>query len=107
MRPDDLKDDGVFWRTVRGGDVDTCWIRGNTSTYVQWWDHRRCRVTSAHRFAYELMRADIPEGLQIDHLCSNPPCVNPWHLEPVTVRENVRRSFQRGRVPSRRAHIVR
>lgn len=46
----------------------------------------------AHRFAYEDMIADIPAGLQIDHLCRNRICVNPYHLEPVTPLVNTRRS---------------
>lgn len=51
----------------------------------------------AHRFAYELLVGPIPEGLQIDHLCRVRACVNPAHLEPVTVSENVRREmFARG-----------
>ncbi len=49
------------------------------------------RLVLAHRFAYELMRDPIPEGLQIDHLCRNPGCVNPWHMEPVTARVNTLR----------------
>ena len=49
------------------------------------------RVLPAHRFAYELMRGPIPDGLVIDHLCRNRGCVNPWHLEVVTNRVNILR----------------
>jgi len=45
----------------------------------------------AHRVYYELTRGKIPDGLELDHKCRVPCCVNPDHLEPVTHRENMRR----------------
>jgi hypothetical protein len=46
----------------------------------------------AHRASHELFIGPIPEGLVVDHLCSNRMCVNPKHLEAVTHTINLRRS---------------
>lgn len=45
----------------------------------------------AHRIVYEALVGPVPDGLELDHLCRNPSCVNPGHLEPVTHAENMRR----------------
>lgn len=76
-----------FWAKVR--KTATCWLwRGatNKSGYGNFWDGER--NVSAHRFAF----GEVPEGLEIDHLCSVRNCVNPDHMEAVTHAENVRRS---------------
>lgn len=51
-----------------------------------------------HRLVYELLKGSISDGLQIDHLCKIRNCVNPNHLEPVTPKENVRRSSAFGSI---------
>lgn len=45
----------------------------------------------AHRLSYARHVGPIPRGLDLDHLCRNPKCVKPDHLEPVTRGENVMR----------------
>jgi hypothetical protein len=77
-----------FWRAFVESE-DGCWVwaRGlDQDGYGQFTVNDRQR--RAHRFAYELLVGPIPDGLQLDHLCRNPSCVNPGHLEPVTPREN-------------------
>ena len=54
-------------------------------------------VVRAHRFAYERAKGPIPDGLEIDHLCATPSCVNSDHLETVTHAENLRRANVRRR----------
>lgn len=49
----------------------------------------------AHRIYYEHHIGPIPDGLELDHLCRNRSCVRPEHLEPVTHKENIRRSRQK------------
>ena len=49
----------------------------------------------AHRWAYEHWMGEVPQGLDLDHLCRNRWCVNPAHLEPVTRRENLRRGIRK------------
>lgn len=45
----------------------------------------------AHREAYASMFGKIAPGLVCDHLCRNPACCNPEHIELVTRGENVAR----------------
>lgn len=49
------------------------------------------KLTMAHRAVYEYFIADIPDGLDLDHLCRHRACVNPWHMEPVTRSVNLKR----------------
>lgn len=49
--------------------------------------------TLAHRASYEAFIGAIPSGLCLDHLCRNPRCCNPDHLEAVSQKENVRRGI--------------
>jgi hypothetical protein len=81
-----------FWANVDKGDLSTdCWLwKGQLDAlgYGRIWV--KSRTLYVHRFAYELIVGLIPDGLTIDHRCSVRHCVNPLHLAPETLQENVR-----------------
>jgi len=59
---------------------------------------------SAHRFAYTALRGQIADGMTIDHLCKHPWCVNPEHLEQVTMRENLMRGSSPSAIAATATH---
>lgn len=62
------------------------------------------KLVKAHRLSHLLFKGEIPEGLCIDHLCRNKVCVNPNHLEAVTLDENKRRGYSPPAINSRKTH---
>jgi hypothetical protein len=42
----------------------------------------------AHRVMYQLFVGPVNNNRELDHLCRNPACCNPSHLEAVSSREN-------------------
>jgi hypothetical protein len=76
-------------------DEKGCWVWQRSITrdgYGQAWDPVARRTKKAHRLYYERHVGPIPEGMHIDHKCQNTRCVNPEHLEPTVMLENLRRS---------------
>ena len=80
----------LFWNTV---DADgDCWewrgfrLKAGYGRFAF-----SSKKVLAHRMSWQLLVGPIPPGLTIDHLCQNHPCVNPDHLEPVTIQENIAR----------------
>lgn len=82
----------VRFRRMVSKDAD-CWLWLGTKNqgYGQFWDGTK--TVRAHRWSYEFHIGPIPEGLPLDHLCRNPSCVNPDHLEPVSNHENTMRGI--------------
>lgn len=68
---------------------DGCWIwcgaKGN-SGYGTF--SLEGRMVGAHRVSYMLYVGEIPEGMEVDHICHNAPCVNPDHLRILTREQN-------------------
>lgn len=93
-----------FWKNVQ--KTDTCWLwTGRTlfsrteTEYPYIWiksETGQWRSTGAHRWSYEYFVGQIPDGYTIDHVkargCSSTLCVNPAHLEAVTLKENIERA---------------
>lgn len=84
-----------FWSKVN--KTETCWLWTGAGSQSGL-GHGRFALThdklvGAHRFAYEACIGVIPEGRQLDHLCRNPSCVRPDHLEIVTPHENTMRGL--------------
>ena len=87
-----------FWQKVDRPSPYSCWW-WTAGTYMERGGYGQFHLDAdhpsvkAHRYSYELLVGPIPEGLVIDHLCLNPLCVNPAHMEVVTLAENSRRGF--------------
>lgn len=82
-----------FWSKVSISESG-CWewtARRDSDGYGAIRAFRRGLYFKAHRLAYQMVVGPIPAGLVIDHLCRNRGCVNPAHMEVVTIRENTLR----------------
>ncbi len=93
-----------FWSKVSYGEAFDCWLWTGALYHDGYGAFgpggRGASPQRAHRVSYELLIGEIPEGLQLDHLCHDPKkclgglscphrrCVNPYHLDPVPSRVN-------------------
>lgn len=92
-----------FWSKVNKNSE--CWIYSGTivdSGYGHFTIGKKS--IRAHRFSYELHKGPIPKGLVLDHLCRNKLCVNPDHLEAVTIRINTLRGHGPSSMNAKKTH---
>ena len=87
---------------------DSCWVwlgspSGSGYGRVTWEGKRE----PAHRVIYKLLVGEIPDGLDLDHLCRNRTCVYPNHLDPVPRLVNLWRSpiFNGNRTHCPKGHL--
>ncbi len=95
-----------FWSKVE--KTDTCWLWNasiKSNGYGQF--SGQGHPLYAHRVAYELAHGPIGPHLTVDHLCRVRRCVNPSHLEVVTMAENIRRGMSASAQNLRKTHCNR
>lgn len=90
-----------FWSRVDVRAPEECWFMRRHRPDYRPVIHIPTRITGigsnvtflASRASAALHRGRlVPNHLVVDHLCGNPPCVNPHHLDVVTQRTNLARA---------------
>lgn len=85
---------------VRGDDQARFWARVDKSGGCWLWTAYKNqdgygqfklggRMQMAHRVSWEWANGSIPDGMEVDHMCHSPACVNPGHLRVVTHAQNL------------------
>jgi hypothetical protein len=76
-----------FWAQVE--KTETCWNWTGSRTNNGYGRYGfGYKQVAAHRYSYEMAGEVIPEGMFIDHTCSNRLCVRPDHLRLATRKQN-------------------
>lgn len=88
-----------FWSRVDVGPISACWEWtgpiSHKGGYAQVCIKKR--MYTAHRLSWYFTRGVLPTGLIIRHICDNPKCCNPIHLDIGTHLDNYKDMVSRGR----------
>lgn len=98
----------TFWHFVEEQPTG-CWEwRGHLFSTFGYGQFRvGYRNLKAHRISWTLTRGPIPNNVTLDHLCRNPKCVNPEHLEIASNKENILRGTSPTAINARKTHCKR
>lgn len=89
-------------------NANECWVwTGHTVTGYGRFKLTGSRKTiGTHVWSYRRYVGEIPSGLQLDHICRNRACANPFHLEPVTGQINTNRGIGPSAINATKTHCI-
>ncbi len=104
-----------MYRAIYAQDYDPTWLFKKVkqtagcwfwqgSKYQNGYGKYGSRGIMAHRIFYTLFKGEVPTDMALDHLCRERTCVNPEHLEIVTMVENVMRGESTHAKNARKTH---
>lgn len=94
------------------GFVTECWIwsghvdRKGYPIRQRSREGERAGTTRAHRISYEQFFGPIQDGMTIHHVCRQTRCINPGHLEPMSISDNTYDSLRNRMSRKTRQRII-
>ena len=85
-----------FWEKVEKTDTCWNWIAGDDGKGYGRFGLDGVTV-QAHRLSWQFIKGEIPAGMNVNHHCDNPSCVNPDHLYIGSQKQNIHDMIRRGR----------
>ena len=94
-----------FQKKIELDILTGCWLWKGSLNYNGYGQFKlNNKVCKAHRVSYEHWNGKIPNQLVINHICRNRQCVNPQHLEVVTIKDNTLRGVGPSAINAKKTH---